>query len=170
VAEISCKIRLATQGIVSELRLADLLSNDELYNLGFKTVHFLKEEPFRLKPLVLPVCFFAGKIQQAMDTGMVDAVGLGVLSDAVNLLLVLTCKLSFIDRKLFEALRRGSAGSGISLFNQPQNYYHVGVRLTHFPHGRGLLCMHCLASALRTAQRFRLLRARVPPRSNASSA
>lgn len=131
------------QGIVSELRLADLLSNDELRNLGFNTVHFLKEDPFRLKPLVLPVCFFAGKIQQAMDTGMVDTVGLGVLSDAFNLLLVLVCKLDFIDRNLFEALRRGSAGSGINLFNQPQNHYHVGVRFAHYPCGCGFV-LHAL--------------------------
>ena len=57
---------------MNNLREADLISDAEFANLGFTAVHFLKEAPYMLKPTVLPVCFFAGKIQQALDSGTVD--------------------------------------------------------------------------------------------------
>ena len=44
------------QGIITDLRAADLISNEEYSHLGFKAVHFLKETPYNLKPLVTPVC------------------------------------------------------------------------------------------------------------------
>jgi hypothetical protein len=56
------------QGIITDLRAADLISDEEYSHLGFKAVHFLKEAPYGLKPLVSPVCFFAGKVQQARTT------------------------------------------------------------------------------------------------------
>ena len=71
------------QGIISELRVADLISNTEQSNLGFTAVHFLKEEPYVLKPLVLPICFFAGKIQQALDSGSIDPASFEVPLPAV---------------------------------------------------------------------------------------
>ena len=52
------------QGIITDLRAADLISNEEYGHLGFKAVHFLKEAPYFLKPLVSPVCFFAGKVRR----------------------------------------------------------------------------------------------------------
>ena len=117
---------------MAELRHADLISNKERDNLGFTVVHFLKEEPFNMKPLVLPICFFAGKIQQALDSASVDSSACGVLSEAVNLLLALLHKLNFIGDAEFNDLRRienKETGSwiGVALLKQPQNQYHVKV-------------------------------------------
>jgi hypothetical protein len=117
------------QTIITELRISDLISNEEDSNLRFKAVHFLKDSPYELKPLILPVCFFAGKVLQAMDSGSVDVVGLGVLKDAVNLLLVLLHKISFINETVFSKFRKGGSSLGISLLNQPQNHYHTEVSL-----------------------------------------
>lgn len=83
---------------------------------------------YELKPLILPICFFAGKVQQALDNGSVDAVGLGVLADAVNLFLVLLHKIGLINDAAFSNCRKRGPGTGISLLNQPQNHYHTDVR------------------------------------------
>jgi hypothetical protein len=63
-----------------------------------------------------------------MDSGSVDSVGLGVLKDAVNLLLVLLHKLGLINDIVFAVFRKGGRESpGLSLLNQPQNHYHTEV-------------------------------------------
>jgi hypothetical protein len=77
------------QSIVLDLRLSDYISSEEETNLKFQTCHLLRNRPYNLKPLVLPVCFFAGKIQQSLDHGTIDSLGSNVrphapfLSDCV---------------------------------------------------------------------------------------
>ena len=111
-----------------EMRASDLLSNEELSRLEFKQVHFLKSQPYDMKPLVSPVAFFAGKVQQALDSNYVDPVSRSVLNEAVDLLLVLLHKLEFITDDTFKAFVKNSRQAGVVLLNQPQNQYHSQAR------------------------------------------
>jgi hypothetical protein len=65
---------------------------------------------------------------QALDSAAVDAVSLGVLAEAVNLLLVLLHKLRLIGGEAFELFFKRHDRTGIALINQPQNHYHSEAR------------------------------------------
>jgi len=109
------------QSIVYDLRQSDLVTNDEEGNLKFNAVHFLRKHS--MKPHVLPVCFFAGKIQRALDEGSVDSVSGKVLLEAFHLFLALLAEVGLLDSESVPRLKR------LLLVNQPQNYYHNSVRL-----------------------------------------
>ena len=108
------------QSIILDLRLSDLISNEEEANLRFHAVHFLRKHD--LKPHVLPVCFFAGKIQRALDEGSVDTLGVSILKEAFLLFLALLTEIGLVSSLAQETLR------SLSFVNQPQNYYHTSVR------------------------------------------
>jgi hypothetical protein len=108
------------QSIILDLRLSDLISNEEEANLRFHAVHFLRKHS--LKPHVLPVCFFAGKIQHALDEGSVDTLGVAILKEAFLLFLALLTEIGVVPASGQEILR------SLVLVNQPQNYYHNSVR------------------------------------------
>jgi hypothetical protein len=112
------------QTIIKDLRLSDLISNQEEANLKFHAVHFLREHG--LKPHVLPVCFFAGKIQRSLDEGSVDAVSASVLKEAYLLFLALLTEVGLLSPNAQDVLRH------LELVNQPQNYYHNAVRCSTF--------------------------------------
>jgi hypothetical protein len=112
------------QSIILDLRLSDLISNEEEANLRFHAVHFLRKHS--LKPHVLPVCFFAGKIQHALDEGSVDTLGVAILKEAFLLFLALLTEIGVVPASGQEILR------SLVLVNQPQNYYHNSVRLCCF--------------------------------------
>eukprot|EP00892_Ulva_mutabilis_P001697 jgi/Ulvmu1/11528/UM078_0017.1 len=110
----------AWDSIVYDLRQSDLVSNDEEGNLKFNAVHFLRKHG--MKPHVLPVCFFAGKIQRALDEGSVDSMSAKVLQEAFHLFLALLAEVGLLDARSLPRLQR------LALVNQPQNYYHNAVR------------------------------------------
>lgn len=116
------EIARAVQSIVYDLRLADLVTNDEEANLKFNAVHFLSK--YSMKPHVLPVCFFAGKIQRALDEGSVDSLSGKVLLEAFHLFLALLAEVGLLDVEGDSLMRL----KRLSLVNQPQNYYHNSVR------------------------------------------
>jgi hypothetical protein len=115
------------QSIILDLRLSDLISNEEETNLQFNAVHFLRK--YDLKPHVLPVCFFAGKIQRALDEGSVDRLGVIILKEAYLLFLALIAEIGLISPQTKACM------DNLQLVNQPQNYYHNSVRA---PAGVGL--------------------------------
>lgn len=100
--------------------MSDLISNQEEANLKFHAVHFLRNHG--LKPHVLPVCFFAGKIQRALDEGSVDGLSVGVLQEAFLLFLALLTEVGLLSPRAQDVLRH------LALVNTPQNYYHNSVR------------------------------------------
>lgn len=104
-----------------DLRLADLISNSEESNLKFSSFHFLHRH--KLKPHVLPVCFFAGKIQRTLDNGYTDGTSSAVLMQAYQLFLAVLAELGILRDRDEQGLQ------GLVLVNQPQNYYHNNVRL-----------------------------------------
>lgn len=130
--------RAAVQSIVYDLRQSDLVTNDEEGNLKFNAVHFLRKHS--MKPHVLPVCFFAGKIQRALDEGSVDSVSGKVLLEAFHLFLALLAEVGLLDGDSVPRLKR------LVLVNQPQNYYHNSVRL---PSGTGFAPVHAYSHAQR---------------------
>ena len=83
-------------------------------------------------------CVRSVQVQSALDMASVDSLSLGVLREAVNLLLVLVHKLELIDTNTFDLFfARPTHGDtkgtkryigGIALINQPQNHYHSAVR------------------------------------------
>ena len=83
------------QTIVFDLRQADLVTNEEEANLKFNAVHFLRK--YMMKPHVLPVCFFAGKIQRALDEGRVDSLSGKVLREGFHLFLALLAEVGLLD-------------------------------------------------------------------------
>lgn len=108
------------QSIILDLRLSDLISDEEEVNLKFNAVHFLRKH--ELKPHVLPVCFFAGKVQRALDEGSVDRLGVTVLREAYVLFLALMSEIGLISPQSHACLVK------LQLVNTPQNYYHNNVR------------------------------------------
>lgn len=110
----------AVQSIVYDLRQSDLVTNAEEANLKFNAVHFLRRHG--MKPHVLPVCFFAGKIQRALDEGSVDSMSGSVLQQAFHLFLALLAEVGLLEPEALPRLKR------LALVNQPQNYYHNSVR------------------------------------------
>lgn len=108
------------QSIVLDLRLSDLISNAEESNLRFSSFHFLHR--WGMKPHVLPVCFFAGKIQRALDEGSTDGTSTEVLRQAYHLFLALLTEVGVLQDGDRVALQK------LQLVNQPQNYYHNNVR------------------------------------------
>ena len=108
------------QSIVLDLRLSDLISNAEESNLRFHSFHFLHK--WGMKPHVLPVCFFAGKIQRALDEGSTDGTSTEVLRQAYHLFLALLAEVGVLCERDQTALQK------MQLVNQPQKYYHNNVR------------------------------------------
>lgn len=85
-------------------------------------MHFLRNHD--LKPHVLPVCFFAGKIQRALDEGSADGLSVGVLQEAYLLFLALLTEVGLLSPRAQDSLRK------LTLVNTPQNYYHNSVRFS----------------------------------------
>lgn len=108
------------QSIVLDLRLSDFISDAEESNLRFSSFHFLHRHD--MKPHVLPVCFFAGKIQRALDEGSTDKASGVVLQQAFKLFLALLTEIGVLRDGDQQELRT------MQFVNQPQNYYHNTVR------------------------------------------
>lgn len=108
------------QSIIFDLRMSDLISDAEEGNLRFHSFHFLHRHG--LKPHVLPVCFFAGKIQRALDEGSTDGMSTSVLQQAYQLFLALLTEVGVLREGEQQKLHK------LQLVNVPQNFYHNTVR------------------------------------------
>jgi hypothetical protein len=113
------------------MRENDIINDNECAYLHFTKVPLLTK--YGVRPIILPCCFYAGKIQSVTDAGIAPNHATRiVLQEMWSMLLALLCQLKFLPRE-----ETDSAGnvqdametlSGVKLLPKTVSQYHLETR------------------------------------------
>eukprot|EP00798_Chlamydomonas_sp_ICE-L_P008246 gene8246-1515_t len=115
---------MAWDEVVSDLRVADYISNHEVDLLKF--VRLEDGKALGLRPILLPTFFYAGQIRKVVDTGFTEPAQIMVLSELRVLLVWLGCQLGFMSGKHAHVILK------CSLFSGTINVKHMSLRKQAF--------------------------------------